>query len=127
VVSIVQNYIRNNPHKDIKFIILDVNGEYKHAFKEDETEYIAFDQLRFHHSILSNPEYGRLFRAAEGVQYPALKDCISTLKLVNEKWDLETILHPGWVNKWCYSEGDGVLLSGDDDDASLPAFQTTRN
>lgn len=28
VVSIIQNYIRNNPNKDIKFVILDVNGEY---------------------------------------------------------------------------------------------------
>ena len=104
VVSIVQNYIRNNPHKDIKFIILDVNGEYKHAFKEDEAEYIAFDQLRFHHSILSNPEYGRLFRAAEGVQYPALKDCISTLKLVNEKWDLEDL--SGQIDKWINEHTD---------------------
>ena len=74
VVSIIQNYIRKNPQKAIKFIILDVNGEYKRAFDKDEAEYVSFDQLRFHHTILSNPEYGQLFRAAEGVQYPALKD-----------------------------------------------------
>ena len=91
VVSIIQNYIRNNQQKDIKFIILDVNGEYKRAFEESEADYIPFEDLRFHHSILSNPEYGRLFRAAEGVQYPALKDCIAALKAVDEKWDLEKL------------------------------------
>lgn len=104
VVSIIQNYIRNNPHKDIKFVILDVNGEYKHAFNEDETEYVSFDQLRFHHGILSNPEYGRLFRAAEGVQYPALKDCISALKSVNEKWNLEDL--SGQIDKWINEHTD---------------------
>lgn len=88
VVSIIQNYIRKNPQKDIKFIILDVNGEYQKAFTEDEADYIPFSDLRFHHSILSNPEYGRLFRAAEGVQYPALRDCIGKLKEADEKWDL---------------------------------------
>ena len=33
VVSIIQKYIRNNPNKDIKFVILDVNGEYQNAFE----------------------------------------------------------------------------------------------
>ena len=98
VVSIIQNYIRKNPKKDIKFIILDVNGEYKRAFEESEADYISFEDLRFHHSILSNPEYGRLFRAAEGVQYPALKDCISELKTTDEKWDLEKL--SGCVERW---------------------------
>ena len=88
VVSIIQNYIRNNKGKDIKFVILDVNGEYQRAFNENEAEYISFDKLRFHHSLLSHPEYGRLFRAAEGVQYPALKDTITTLKGQNTKWSL---------------------------------------
>ena len=88
VVSIIQNYIRNNKGKDIKFVILDVNGEYQRAFNENEAEYISFDKLRFHHSLLSHPEYGRLFRAAEGVQYPALKDTITTLKEQNTKWSL---------------------------------------
>lgn len=88
VVSIIQRYIRENAGKNIKFIILDVNGEYKNAFTDTEAEYVPFDKLRFHHSILSNPEYGRLFRAAEGVQYPALKDCISQLKTDNSKWNL---------------------------------------
>lgn len=91
VVSIIQNYIRNNQQKDIKFIILDVNGEYKRAFADSESDYIPFEDLRFHHSILSNSEYGRLFRAAEGVQYPALKDCIAALKAEDEKWDLEKL------------------------------------
>ena len=88
VVSIIQHYIRENPDKDIKFIILDVNGEYKRAFEKDEAEFIPFENLRFHHTILSTPEYGRLFRAAEGVQYPALKDSIMTLKEQNIKWNL---------------------------------------
>lgn len=91
VVSIIQNYIRNNSQKDIKFVILDVNGEYKSAFKDNEAVFIPFEDLRFHHSILSNPEYGRLFKAAEGVQYPALKDCISELKTANERWDLNSL------------------------------------
>lgn len=88
VVSVIQHYIRENPDKDIKFIILDVNGEYKRAFEKDEAEFIPFENLRFHHTILSTPEYGRLFRAAEGVQYPALKDSIMTLKEQNIKWNL---------------------------------------
>ena len=88
VVSIIQRYVRENRDKDLKFIILDVNGEYKSAFKEDEADYIPFNSLRFHHSILSNPEYGRLFRAAEGVQYPALRYCINRLKTQNTRWDL---------------------------------------
>lgn len=91
VVSIIQNYIRRNPQKNIKFIILDVNGEYRRAFEEDEAEYFPFESLKFHHSILSNPEYGRLFRAAEGVQYPALKDCVGSLKAAKEKWDLKQL------------------------------------
>lgn len=98
VVSVIQNYIRKNPQKDIKFIILDVNGEYQSAFEEGEAEYISFDRLRFHHSILSNPEYGRLFRAAEGVQYPALKDCICKLKGQNDKWDLLKLSEE--INTW---------------------------
>ena len=98
VVSIIQNYIRNNPQKDIKFIILDVNGEYRRAFEEDEADYIPFDDLRFHHSILSNPEYGRLFRAAEGVQYPALRDCIKSLKIEKENWDLIDL--PEKIENW---------------------------
>ncbi len=98
VVSIIQNYVRKNPQKNIKFIILDVNGEYKRAFEENEAEYIPFESLRFHHSILSNPEYGRLFRAAEGVQYPALKDCIGSLKMENEKWDLKQL--PKQIDQW---------------------------
>ena len=91
VVSIIQRYIRENRDKDLKFIILDVNGEYKSAFKEDEADYMPFNSLRFHHSILSNPEYGRLFRAAEGVQYPALRDCIDHLKSRNTKWDIKLL------------------------------------
>ena len=91
VVSIIQRYIRENQDKDLKFIILDVNGEYKSAFKEDEADYIPFNSLRFHHSILSNPEYGRLFRAAEGVQYPALRDCIDQLTSLNAKWDIKLL------------------------------------
>jgi hypothetical protein len=33
----------------------------------------------------------------------------------------------GWVNKGVIRRVTGVLLSGDDDDASLPAFQTSRS
>lgn len=98
VVSIIQNYIRNNPSKDIKFIILDVNGEYRTAFAEDEYEFYKFDKLRFHHSILSNIEYGRLFRASEGVQYPALRESIYQLSLSCEKWDIKNL--EGQLSKW---------------------------
>ena len=109
VVSIIQNYIRNNQQKDIKFIILDVNGEYKRAFDESEEDYIPFENLRFHHSILSNPEYGRLFRAAEGVQYPALKDCIAALKAVDKKWDLEKLSDQinVWIQNNTYNDKNG--------------------
>lgn len=104
VVSIIQNYIRKNPQKDIKFIILDVNGEYRRAFDESEAVFIPFDHLRFHHSILSYPEYGRLFRAAEGVQYPALKDCISRLKVSEENWSLEKL--PAQIENWINEHTD---------------------
>ena len=104
VVSIIQNYIRNNPQKNIKFIILDMNGEYKRAFEENEADYIPFADLRFHHSILSNPEYGRLFRAAEGVQYPTQKDCIAELKASDEKWDLEKL--SGSIEQWIHNHTD---------------------
>ena len=109
VVSVIQRYIRQNPNKDIKFIILDVNGEYRNAFEESEAEYISFANLRFHHSILSNPEYGRLFRAAEGVQYPALKECIGILKSGNDKWDLRKL--PAeiaqWIDRNTYDDKNG--------------------
>jgi len=86
VVSIIQHYIRENPEKDIKFIILDVNGEYRTAFQEAEYEYYEFSSLRFNHTILNNPEYGRLFRASEGTQYPALRDSITNLSAHGRQW-----------------------------------------
>ena len=104
VVSIIQNYIRKNQQKNIKFIILDVNGEYKRAFKDDEAEYIPFEKLRFHHSILSITEYGRLFRAAEGIQYPALKECISILQANEKKWNLTEL--PIQINQWVNNHAD---------------------
>lgn len=98
VVSIIQQYIRKNPEKDIKFIILDVNGEYRSAFSEGECEYIPFSNLRFHHTILDNPEYGRLFRASEGTQYPALRDCIGKLSKGEDRWDLNSL--PQQIKTW---------------------------
>lgn len=98
VVSIIQRYIRDYPDKDIKFVILDVNGEYRTAFNESEAEYVEFSQLRFCHHGLSDTEYGRLFRAAEGVQYPALKSSIEKLQAENEKWDLQQL--PSALSKW---------------------------
>ena len=104
VVSIIQNYIRENPEKDIKFIILDVNGEYRTAFRKEEYEYYEFESLRFNHTILNNPEYGRLFRAAEGTQYPAIRDCITELSARRTQWwdlnDLEEKL-----KAWAYATG----------------------
>lgn len=91
VTSVIQNYIRNNTEKDIKFIILDINGEYKDAFYDSEYDYFSFDKLRFHHTILNIPEYGRLFRAAEGVQYPALKKCIVDLQNISNNWSLRSL------------------------------------
>ena len=98
VVSIIQHYIRENPGKDIKFIILDVNGEYKTAFNEEECEYYSFDSLRFNHTILRNIEYQKLFRAADGIQYPALRDCIRKLKNENPVWDLNDL--EGSLDSW---------------------------
>ena len=88
VVSVIQRYIRGNSDRNIKFIILDVNGEYETAFRPEEYEYIPFDRLRFHHSKLNYPEYGKLFRAAEGIQYPAMKKCIKDLASLKPKWEL---------------------------------------
>lgn len=98
VVSLIQQYIRSNPDSNIKFIILDVNGEYRAAFDETEMDFIEFEKLRFHHSMLSNSEYGRLFRAAEGVQYPALKSCINTLTTESDQWDIRNL--PDQIEKW---------------------------
>ena len=60
-----------------------------------------FENVRFHHSILNNPEYGRMFRAAEGVQYPALKDSIQQLKAIGDKWDLSRLSAQlsAWIDK----------------------------
>ena len=109
VVSVIQHYNRENPEKDIKFIILDVNGEYKRAFKKDEAEFIPFEDLRLHHTILSTPEYGRLFRAAEGVQYPALKDSIMSLKEQNTKWNLMELSEriEQWILDNTYNDRNG--------------------
>lgn len=98
VVSIIQRYINANPNSDIKFIILDVNGEYRTAFPESEAQPIAFEKLRFHHSSLSYSEYGRLFRAAEGIQYPAIKSCIADLSNSNDHWNLSDL--PSKLDKW---------------------------
>lgn len=98
VVSIIQNYIRNNCDKNIKFIILDINGEYKDAFTPEEHVYIPFNQLRLHHNVLNIPEYGRLFRAAEGVQYPALKQCITKLQKHSVNWSLKNL--PTLLENW---------------------------
>ena len=98
VVSLIQQYIHSNPDSDIKFIILDVNGEYKAAFDKKEMDFIEFEKLRFHHSMLSNSEYGRLFRAAEGVQYPAIKSCISALAAKNKQWDMRKL--PNQIEEW---------------------------
>ena len=104
VVSIIQNYIRENPEKDIKFIILDVNGEYRTAFSSTEYEYYEFDDLRFNHTMLNNPEYGRLFRAAEGTQYPALRDSIAGLSSRGTKWwNLNSLVDE--LKKWANNTG----------------------
>lgn len=100
VVSLIQNYIRSNPKKDIKFIVLDVNGEYENAFESKEAEYYPFESLRFRHHILDLSEYGRLFRASEGIQYPALKDVISNLGESNSDWKLSDLPNSlrNWIN-----------------------------
>lgn len=100
VVSLIQNYIRNNNKSDIKFIILDVNGEYKTAFENDENEYIPFNKLKINHSILNYAEYGKLFKASDGVQYPALKETIEKLKKFDKYWDLNVLNKSleEWVN-----------------------------
>ena len=98
VVSLIQNYIRNNDNKDVKFIILDVNGEYKRAFNKNEAKYIPFSDLRINHNILSHTEYGKLFRASEGVQYPVLKTSIEKLSNINKNWDLTEL--KGELEEW---------------------------
>lgn len=99
VVSIIQNYIRKNPEKDIKFIILDVNGEYRTAFRESEYEYYDFAQLRFNHTILNTGEYGRLFRTSEATQFPAIRDSIAVLSNRGQQsWDLRNL--PKQLYSW---------------------------
>lgn len=78
-----------------------MNGEYKTAFQATEYKYYEFSSLRFNHTILNNPEYGRLFRASEGIQYPALRDSITSLSAHGSQWwDLDTLgtSLKGWVN-----------------------------
>ena len=103
VVSLIQNFVRENPNKDIKFIILDVNGEYKNAFDHNEYDYFNYKDLRFNHHILNNVEYGKLFRASEGIQYPALKDSIRELKKVKrDTWLIKDL--PNKLNDWAKSK-----------------------
>lgn len=101
VVSLIQNYIRNNKQKNIKFIILDINGEYKNAFYENEAECFEFSSLRFHHRNLNNLEYGKLFRAAEGVQFPALKNCIEELNNNDNIWQIKDLISK--LSEWIYN------------------------
>lgn len=99
IVSIIQNYIRENPSKSIKFIILDVNGEYRTAFKSSEYEYHEFNSLRFKHSILNTAEYGRLFRTSEATQFPAVRDSIAVLSDKGKRsWNLNDL--PNQLNTW---------------------------
>lgn len=98
IVSLIQRYIRANPQKDIKFVILDVNGEYKNAFCENEYEYHPFDSLNFNHHNLQLSEYGKLFRASEGIQYPALKDCIRGLNENKPTWNFGDLSSK--LNEW---------------------------
>lgn len=98
VVSLIQRFIRENPKKDVKFIVLDVNGEYESAFNSDEAEYYPFETLRFKHQILDMSEYGRLFRASEGIQYPALKYAIHQLEEDDLNWKLSQL--PECLNNW---------------------------
>ena len=95
IVSLIQNYLRNesNLNKDIKFIILDVNGEYDNAFHKDEKQFFTFEKISLNHNILLNHEYGRLFKASEGLQYPILARVIDSLKGKdnNEIWHLSTL------------------------------------
>mgnify|MGYP003290624864 CR=1 FL=1 len=103
VVSLIQNFVRTNPDKNIKFIILDVNGEYKTAFNHDEYVYFNYEDLRFNHHILNNVEYGKLFRASEGIQYPALKDSIRKLEEANpNSWLIKDLLNQ--LNEWVNSK-----------------------
>ena len=104
VVSVLQNYIRSNPSKDIKFIILDVNGEYKTAFDNKEMDYYPFETLRFPHTRLNYVEYGKLFRASEGTQYPALRDSISKLSNSGKSsWDLNQLT--SMLTQWIKNNG----------------------
>lgn len=99
VVSIIQNYIRENPGKDIKFIVLDVNGEYRTAFHKEEYEYYEFNNLRFNHTILNTGEYGRLFRTSEATQFPAIRDSIAILSDRGKRcWNLKDL--PKQLNDW---------------------------
>lgn len=101
VVSLIQNYIRTNPKKNIKFVILDVNGEYRKAFLENEFEYHGFETLSFNHHNLQFSEYGKLFRASEGIQYPALKESIRSLNKKNPCWNFSDLTKEldDWVLK----------------------------
>ena len=98
IVSLIQRYIRINSKKDIKFVILDVNGEYKNAFRGDEYEYHSFDSLNFNHHNLQLSEYGKLFRASEGIQYPALKECIRDLNRDKPTWNMGDL--SAELNNW---------------------------
>ncbi|OPZ24653.1 MAG: AAA-like domain protein [bacterium ADurb.BinA186] len=78
IVSLIQQYTKFNPNQNIKFLILDVNHEYESAFDKSKMEFIPFSSLRINHCILSFPEHCHLFRAAQGIQVPALRDVINS-------------------------------------------------
>ena len=103
IVSLIQNYLKHNTNKNIKFIIFDVNGEYSSAFSDDAALKVTFDKLKANHNILSLTEYGKLFRASEGIQFPALKKVISVLsKDFTQKFSLNKLKL--MLNKWVDDE-----------------------
>lgn len=99
IVSLIQQYTRLNPNQNIKFLILDVNHEYQAAFDQSVMNFTSFSSLRLNHCILSFPEHCHLFRAAQGIQVPALRDVINSFG--DSPWTLQA-LQLGlkqWVDK----------------------------
>ncbi|MBX3072283.1 DUF87 domain-containing protein [Candidatus Obscuribacterales bacterium] len=100
IASLIQSVLEQSSVRRSRFIILDTNGEYRHAFqvpKEDSSEwqdanakykclYIPTDprdsaqQLMIPYWFMNADDHVRLFRAAPNVQQPVLLDALVMAK-----------------------------------------------
>lgn len=83
-----------------KIVIFDANNEYEKAFSNTKyaVKKISKDNIFLPHYFLSYSEYYSFLGASQGVQAPALKTAIDTLREVNPTFSFKDL--PGEIKKW---------------------------